>query len=184
MAVEYRRWCQHPLEARRLREWVKDADSILEIGSRFGDNLVFMAVSMKGNYVVSVDYPDAEGYEWGNVVKMELKRNIMKLTKGGFNTAVIFGDSHTDEVFREVCSKMPAGGFDVIMIDGDHSYEGSKQDYFMYRNMGKTILFHDINPEGGWGVSQLWKELEGQKEEYIAPGSKMGIGKIINEERN
>ena len=63
-----------------------------------------------------------------------------------------------------------------MFIDGDHSYRGVKQDWEMYGHLGKQVIFHDIKIGNGLGVSQLWNEIEGDKEEYIAPGSKMGIG--------
>jgi len=179
VAVEYRRHPQHPLELRKIREWVKDANSICEIGSRFGDNLVFLAVSMSGNRLVSVDLPGGEGNIDADFVRLELKNNVKKLRTSGFDVDLILGDSHSGDVWKKVASNPQ---FDVMFIDGDHSYRGVKQDWEMYGHLGKQVIFHDIKPGNGLGVSQFWSELEGKKEEYIAPGSKMGIGRIWNTE--
>jgi cephalosporin hydroxylase len=57
---------------------------------------------------------------------------------------------------------------DVLFIDGDHRYEGVKQDFLCYRPFvrdGGLILFHDIIEDKGsgraWvgGVPRLWREL-------------------------
>jgi len=175
MAAEYRQHPQHPLELRVVREWVKDAQSILEIGSRFGDNLVFLAVSMGGNRLVSVDLPGAEGHVEAIASRLSLKNNCKKLRDAGFDVTLILGDSHSEEVEDKV---LPHAPFDVVFIDGDHTYEGVKQDWETYGSFGKQVIFHDINPDNKLGVSKLWAELEGEKEEYIGHNSKMGIGRI------
>jgi len=53
--------------------------------------------------------------------------------------------------------------FDVIFIDGDHSYDGVKSDYlgslpFLKEN--GYVIFHDINSIGCPGVVQLWDEIK------------------------
>jgi len=57
---------------------------------------------------------------------------------------------------------------DVLFIDGDHRYEGVKQDFLCYCRFvkeGGLILFHDIVEDQGrgraWagGVPKLWREL-------------------------
>jgi predicted O-methyltransferase YrrM len=55
---------------------------------------------------------------------------------------------------------------DFLFIDGDHSYEGVKQDFEMYSHLvtsGGLIAFHDTlqrpdapNP----GVAGFWKEIK------------------------
>ncbi|RPH56645.1 MAG: class I SAM-dependent methyltransferase, partial [Acidobacteria bacterium] len=63
---------------------------------------------------------------------------------------------------------------DVLFIDGDHSYEGVRRDFEMYRPLvreGGLIVFHDIVPDFGQrygastrastgGVPQFWAELK------------------------
>lgn len=50
--------------------------------------------------------------------------------------------------------------FDLIFIDGDHSYDGVKQDYEFSKNSGKIFVFHDITSDVCPGVSQFWNELK------------------------
>lgn len=166
---------QHPLELQMIGRWVHDADSILEIGSRYGENLKYLAAFMKGNRLVSVDLPNVEGWHDENVIN-ELTSVVMTLNDAWYDVNLIVGDSHSDEVLTHVRKHAP---FDVVFIDGDHSYEGVKMDWEMYGHMGEQVIFHDINPENGLGVSKLWAELKGKREEFIAPASSMGIGRIF-----
>ena len=165
---------QNPEELKKLLEWVKDAESILEIGSRYGETLVCMARAMKGKKLVCVDLPNVEGWADKTIVE-GLKANVEMLRKEGFDVDLILADSHDPETLKQV-----GGLFDVVFIDGDHSYEGVKLDWEMYGPLGKSVIFHDIvkQPPGRaqLGVWQLWEEIKG--EEFIAPDSRMGIGRV------
>lgn len=57
-------------------------------------------------------------------------------------------------------SYMSNNAFDLIFIDGDHSYHGVKQDYEVCKNSGKIFVFHDIVNDVCPGVVQFWKELK------------------------
>lgn len=54
--------------------------------------------------------------------------------------------------------------FDVVFIDGDHSYMWAKRDYLnLGRNARKICAFHDINAKEynarGGGIYQFWRQL-------------------------
>lgn len=81
------------------------------------------------------------------------------------------GDSHTNEMFELVKNFCPK--FDFIFIDGDHTYDGVKKDFEMYKNLLSprgVIGFHDIDPNHIFAdsyagqVYKFWQELnEGTK---------------------
>ena len=50
--------------------------------------------------------------------------------------------------------------FDLIFIDGDHSYNGVKNDYNISKNSGKIFVFHDIISNACPGVVKFWNELK------------------------
>ena len=70
-------------------------------------------------------------------------------------------NSTSDEFFQTNTNK-----FDIIFIDGDHSFEQSRKDFYNsvdILNKGGTILLHDIDQLGdprarGW-VCRTWEEI-------------------------
>lgn len=79
----------------------------------------------------------------------------------------------------------PDGGlFDLVFIDGDHSYDGVKNDYERFAHLGRIVGFHDVAPDSWFteGVD-YWREIsrvngvlrEGWHE-IILPQSRAGIG--------
>lgn len=86
---------------------------------------------------------------------------------------VYVGDCHSAEAQDWAKENGP---YDMIFIDGDHSYEAVKLDYELYRDMAtKMIVFHDIFQDEWLGPRQLWEQVEGNKLE-INSNRKLGIG--------
>ncbi|HEV8631864.1 MAG TPA: class I SAM-dependent methyltransferase [Thermoanaerobaculia bacterium] len=77
------------------------------------------------------------------------------------------GNSQTTEMRDAVAAFCPR--FDLVFIDGDHSYEGVARDFELYRELLSergAVLFHDVDPlhvfKGGLAgeVYRLWEELD------------------------
>ena len=83
--------------------------------------------------------------------------------------------------------------FDLVFIDGDHSYESSKRDFYNVGVRSKICCFHDINDDfvkttyADGGVPRLWEELRelyGHEEITAHPSNLkvMGIGVLYVKE--
>ena len=60
----------------------------------------------------------------------------------------------------------PAGRWDFVLIDAEHSYAGARDDWVNYRTRSRLVAFHDVNDAAvrdtaGYdgGVWRLWREV-------------------------
>jgi predicted O-methyltransferase YrrM len=103
---------------------------------------------------------------------------------------LIRADSHHATTLQEVMQILDGAKIDFLFIDGDHTYEGVKQDFEMYRPLVKNnglIAFHDVVPHQKnyhCGVDQLWNEikLHYDYQEFVNDWEQQwaGIGMIRN----
>jgi hypothetical protein len=154
--------------------------SYLEIGAREGIALDYYVRRVPTiTKVVVVDLP---GAQWGRAGSdKELVDRLVALRKDrGITWKFHMGNSQHENVVKNVTKNGP---FDIIFIDGDHTYTGVLADYTNYSPMAtKMVALHDINhpPDSkAYGPTRLWHELDGDKHEFIADGSRKGIGAVV-----
>lgn len=174
---------QHPDELAWMLAHIKGKRSLLEIGSSFGGTLKRMASVMpKGSRIVSVDLQCDNTPRFLNPLN-SLKDTCRKIGLMGGNVELFIGNSHDPMVVAAVSQYGP---YEFGFIDGDHSYEGVKQDWENYGPMCKMVGFHDIGSATD-GCVRFWNELKDSKqyrtEEYVASADqlKFGIGIVYRD---
>ena len=145
-------------------------NNILEIGARGGTILLFNKLSTGFKIAVDLDSSFNE-----SIYMSMFGENFHFINKNS-------QDEQTFQMIKEICPQ-----FDFIFIDGDHSYEGVKRDFDLYKKLLSPrgyIAFHDIDPnhvflnsylngESKTGkVRRFWQELNyGSKIEIICTKS-------------
>lgn len=156
---------------------------VLEIGTGRGGTFFLLARAASPHAtMISVDLPGGDfggGYGvWRTLVYRQLVRSKQR---GKFLRL----DSHDPDTLAAVQDALEGRQVDVLFLDGDHTYEGIKQDYEMYSGLvrrGGLILFHDIVPAStahGCDVARFWQEIkQGQSCEEFVENWKQNWGGI------
>jgi hypothetical protein len=127
--------------------------SYIEIGCRRG-----------GTFILTTEYLKIFNEEINSVaVDIEDFPSINEYVKLNHNTKFMKINSQSQE-FKEM---MNTNKYDVIFIDGDHSYEGVTSDYNTCKESGSIFVFHDISSYACPGVVKFWNQLKfREKDEY------------------
>jgi predicted O-methyltransferase YrrM len=166
---------------------------LLEIGTANGGSLfLFAQTAMPDAHIISVDLHHGEfggGYPaW----KIPLYKAF---TRGTQRLDLVRGDSHAPQTAEDVRRRLDGEQLDFLFIDGDHTYDGVKQDFETFAPLvrpGGLIGFHDIAPPTSperqsddieylvGDVPRYWNEISDGSEsrEFVDPagGGCFGIG--------
>ena len=190
LAEDAIRWgaLQKPLELDQLVTFIQrrpKAQVVLEIGTCHGGTLwLWCQIAAPDALIVSLDLP---GGEFGGGYQMSDIARILGHGKKDQKLELIQGDSHADTALKDVERALDGRQVDLLFIDGDHTYEGVKQDWEMYSPLvspGGIVVFHDIvkHPEAtGCYVEQFWNEIKDdyRHQEFCSPpGDWAGLGVI------
>ena len=137
-----------------------DELKILEIGVLFGVSSVFMHTALAPFYdrVRLVLLDPFDGYYGPDhldpltgqrVTRSALERNLARAAIPSADVLVLEGFSTDDAILEQAQEEGP---FDVVVIDGDHSYEGVKADFERYAGLLETdgVLIVDDYGSEDW----------------------------------
>ena len=179
-------------EAEVLQEvCISSAEGIVEIGRLFGGSTFLITDSSKNPdvRVISIDSQD----------NLTSHKVLNKRSSKYFNRTIDTNYNGTYKIFNALVDFMNKGKlklinefsqdvkldmkYDVLFIDGDHTYEGVKSDVInFWGNSTKYILFHDYkdDPRFKYGVHSIVGDLLSSKccRVYKHQGSMMALEKL------
>lgn len=153
---------------------------VVEIGTANGGTLLsLIKTSPSDTQFISIDLPGGAfggGYAWYKIPLFKAfvsKKQTLELLRE---------DSHQAETLEKLKTILNGKKIDFLLIDGDHTYQGVKQDFEMYSPLVRkngAIAFHDIvihKKIFNCGVSTLWKSLKKKfKHEEFVENWKQGF---------
>jgi len=161
---------------------------VLEIGTSNGGTLfLFTRVASNDACIISLDLPLGPyggGYpSWKIPFFKSFAKDHQKIS-------LLRLDSHLESSLENIKSILAGEKLDLLFIDGDHSYEGVKMDFHMYKPLVRKeglIIFHDIVrvfSDNGCQVSYFWDEVRLRYETTEIIENKkqngFGLGIVVN----
>lgn len=162
---------QNDAEFGAMLKHIAGCRSALEIGSRYGFSLMWIAAAIRAkSRIVAVDLP------YGNHGGMPdpepmLRGNVKRIADAGHEAHLFLGDSHAPTLVKAV---QALGPYDFCFIDGDHSYDGVKADWENYGSHAKIVAFHDI--VNNVGCFRLWQEIKAAGYRTVEYTSSLWLG--------
>lgn len=131
--------------------------SYLEIGVAAGGTFMFTANALRRNgsgpfYAIDVAPPGEVNYINNESSPFLGKLNLYLMN----NRDCTFLQCNSRQFVDIVKPKT----IDLILIDGDHSYDGVRNDFEAVKDIGKILAFHDIVNTKCPGVGKFWSELK------------------------
>lgn len=168
----------------------KELNVVVEIGTAKGGTFYALCqMADKNASIISLDMP---GGDFGGAYAEDVSV-LSTYGRNGQHLSFIRMNSHSEAAKKKLVKALEGQQIDFLMIDGDHTYEGCKQDWEMYSPLvrpGGIIAFHDIcyHPHmQSCQVNKVWEEIE-----YLYESSKIidysdstwgGIGLVIYGEK-
>jgi|SRR5215472_48785 len=127
---------------------IRPTDNVLEIGCDAGGTT--WAIKQTGATHFGIDLP-GDRFSSGFAFASEEHTNI------------VWGDSHKPAVKESMQDILGRQKVDILIIDGDHTYNGVQNDFYMYAGLcNGIIIFHDIceHPDPDVGVAKFYDSIK------------------------
>lgn len=156
--------------------------TVVEIGTKRGGTFfLWCTIAEPDAVLVSIDLP---GGRFGGGYKEERIPYFRSFRRPGQSLHFLRSDSHAPETRAALLEILDGRPIDLLMIDGDHTYEGVRQDFELYSPLVKRnglIAFHDIvhhDKVPDCEVERLWNEVKVnyRYREFVTPGGDRGWG--------
>lgn len=144
------------------RVWLLQPKVILEIGTHWGGTLhMWTRMATEDATIISVDLPGGEFGGGYSEIRIPLYESFRRPSQ---QLHLLREDSHSPETLAKVKNILSGRPVDFLLIDGDHTYSGVKQDFEMYTPLvrkGGLIAFHDIAKSyDRTEVEKFWNEVK------------------------
>lgn len=125
----------------------------LEIGCRWG-----------GTFVLTMEYLSRvqKDQDITGVAVDIIDSPVLEYCKQNAGASFMKCDSSSPEFKNYLTDKQ----FDLVLIDGDHSYTGVVADFQLIRDKAGIVVFHDIFSSVCPGVVQCWQEVKQMTDIY------------------
>lgn len=142
-------------------EW-KKPKVILEIGACYGASMMLWCHFAKPKLAISLDIRTAScGRADVNYTKRSEMFAKLKVKE-------VVGSSHDAEPYDQVVKLLGKRKIDMLVIDGDHTFDGVFQDYLIYKPLVSPtgmIMFHDAlrskyHDDLDCKASYVWEQLK------------------------
>jgi hypothetical protein len=129
-----------------IAEYSSKINSYLEIGCRFG-----------GTYICHTELLKKQNVNFKKSVALDIIE-IPNLLNDYITLNNICSFFRVDSISEEFKNFINNSFFDLIFIDGNHSYPYVKNDFNLTVNKTNMLVFHDICSDACPGVYQAWNE--------------------------
>lgn len=157
---------------------------IVEMGTARGGTLFLLTrVAAPDAVLVSIDLSSEDDLRFGGGDVRRRRPLFEAFALDQQRVHFLVGHSHAVETRDHVKRTLRGGLVDVLFIDGDHTTNGVRGDYELYRDFvreGGIIAFHDIvdgKPEFVGGVPDFWRSIRTPKsQEFVEDRAQGGYG--------
>ena len=158
--------------------------AVLEIGTGRGGTLFLLArVAAPDATLVSVDISSAADLRFGGGDFRHRRPLFEAFALDAQRVHFIDGDSQAADTRAAIERKLAGREVDLLFIDGDHTEEGVRSDFELYRDLvrpGGIIAFHDIvdgEPDLVGGVPEFWRRIRtADAQELVEDPAQGGYG--------